>query len=224
MQGIQKGSYLDIIHCHQGLRPDEFDDWEKRLSRYRGKAHLPLINFPASPLADATKIREKMLEMSGNLLHRNLGLKTDEQSAVSYLISEMTDNIVEHSGAARGWLAAQHYPRKGYLDLCSSDTGLTVLGSYQGMGFEDVLNDEIAIERALLGVSTKDRERGFGIRTSHSMIVEGLKGSFLLVSGQGMLFNNDVVPITPAWPGTLLALRLYQNIEGFRIMTFVNVV
>jgi len=54
-----------------------------------------------------------------------------------------------------GWIMFQNYQLKGYLDICIVDNGLGLLGSYQQSGMFQIIDHQMAIERALNGLSTK---------------------------------------------------------------------
>lgn len=216
------GSYLQTMCFPLGLKPDELPRWEEMLDNYKGKNYLPVINLPTSRKNQETEIRENLLSKINTLLEINLNLNANYKSAVSYLISEMTDNIVDHSGVSRGWLSAQYYPSKKFLDVCIIDTGKTILGSYAEKGVNDIKNDIIAIEKATSGLSTKDKERGYGIRTTKAMIEEGLKGKFILISGRAILSNNQLTEFPVKWNGTILALRIPQNVANFHYSDFLK--
>ena len=217
-----KNNYLQNVFFPDGLKPDELPQWETTLNNYNGKNYIPVINFSASRKANETEIRENMLSKINSLLENNLKLNNEYKTAISYLISELTDNIIDHSGVNRGWLSAQYYPTKQFLDICIVDTGKTILGSYRDNNIAGINNDFEAIEQAMKGLSTKDKERGFGMRTSKKMIEEGLKGKFVLVSGNAMLFNDELVEFPVKWQGTILALRIPQNIENFSYANYLG--
>ncbi|GAJ02190.1 unnamed protein product, partial [marine sediment metagenome] len=105
-------------------------NWDRLLNKYRKKNYLPIINFSTERGNVQTFIREKVLSKINTLVRDNLNLDNNYESAFSYLISEITDNIIEHSGVNRGWLLIQYYPTTEYLDLCIIDNGKTILGSY----------------------------------------------------------------------------------------------
>jgi len=214
-------SYLQTVFFPDGLKPDELPLWETTLNNYNGKTYLPVVNFSASRKKEETDIRENVLSKINSLLENNLKLNANYKTAISYIISEITDNIVDHSGVDRGWLSAQYYPAEQFLDVCIIDTGKTILGSYKDNKVAGINNDFEAIEMAMKGVSTKDKERGFGMRTSKKLIEEGLKGKFVLISGSAMLFNNELIEFPVKWEGTILALRIPQNIENFKYSTYL---
>ena len=95
-------SYLKKIHFPYGIKPDELPDWEIVLYNYKGKSHLPIINFSTSREENHSTIRERLLSKISSLIKNNLKLGSNYEAAVSYLISEITDNAIEHSGKDRG--------------------------------------------------------------------------------------------------------------------------
>ena len=134
---------------------------------------------------------------------------------------------------ARGFLFTQFYPSKGFLDICIADTGVSILGSYQAVGRDDITTHEQALQSALSGDSTKDDpNRGFGIRTSRKMLVKGLGGNYFLWSGNAFLFgapgSKEAIKVVPQhlgieWPGTYLALRIpIQKNVKFQISDYLE--
>ncbi|MCH8317569.1 MAG: hypothetical protein IIA88_03595 [Bacteroidetes bacterium] len=67
----------------------------------------------------------------------------------------------------------------------------------------------------------RKEERGYGIRTSRRMIVDGLKGQFILISGKAMLFNDKLTELPVRWNGTILTLRISSNVETFNYINYV---
>lgn len=163
-------SYLDKIMFPMGLRLDDVN-WLRILNHYKDKSYLPILNFSTSSEPPMTEIREKVLSKISTLISKHLALDTNYKNAVTYLISEMTDNILDHSNVERGWMLTQYYPNTEYLDICIIDTGITILGSYRQHGFTDINTDQEALSRALAGTSTKNKDRGTGLRTSRAIAI-----------------------------------------------------
>lgn len=212
-------NYLNLTYFRGGLQPDiEIQDIETIFESYRHKTYLPLTNFPAGANNIDSEIRDRLLEFMGNRVRQKLNLDVQLYSAVSYLIDEAVNNIKDHARTQRGYLFTQFYPKKQFLDLCIADTGVSLLGSYQAIGRDDITSHEQAIQSALRGDSTKNNlHRGFGIRTSRNMLVNGLGGRYFLFSGNAFLFSQPgrqeevkVLPSIPgiSWPGTYLAMRI----------------
>ena len=191
------------------------------LSHYSEKSYIPIINFSTAADETSIKIRNNVLSSLNKIIGNKLKLDVNIYTAISYLVSEMTDNNAEHSGENIGWLFAQYYPEDKFIDLCILDTGKTILGSYAQSGFNKIDNHANAIEQATKGVSTKAKERGYGIPTSRKIIVDGLKGRFGLVSGDAILQNEKITTIPAYWPGTFLTLRIPQKPLNFNIYEYI---
>jgi len=103
------------------------------------------------------------------------------------MLSEITDNVSEHSNAESDYIIAQNYPNMKYVDICIGDDGITLLGSYLKTPEKGITTDLDAIQAANEGISTKMRptaeNRGYGIRTTKRMIVDGMGGQYVMMSG-----------------------------------------
>ncbi len=134
-------------------------------------------------------------------------------SFFNLLISELIDNIFEHSECTTAKIAAQKYQQKGYADFCIFDNGITIPAKLKKHGYE-FDNQGISIAKAVNGLSTKDKDRGFGLQTSVKLSVDGLKGEVSIISGQGAVHfqpnNSNMYNLGDRWKlnGTLISLRL----------------
>jgi anti-sigma regulatory factor (Ser/Thr protein kinase) len=214
-------SYLRKIKFPGGIKPDQLPDWEKTLQKYNGKNFFPIINFTTEQSPEHVKIREKLLSEINRLLKENLQLGADSLEGISYLISEISDNILEHSGTSRGWILIQYYPNTEYLDICIIDTGKTILGSYRDSNMAEITTDETAIEKALWGISTKSSERGSGIRTTKAISLLGMKGDFAILSGNAMYYKEKIINLPVRWSGTFVAMRIKKSVPGFSIYNYL---
>ncbi len=221
-------SYLQVIHFPLGFDALTTEDWELHLLDYSSKTYLPACKIPVS--GKCTTIREQLLTTFENILLRQLNLQGQIITAVKYLISEAIDNIVDHSGTTNGWIMVQHCPQKGYIDICITDTGKGILGSYQKAEITKITNDSKALEYAINGKSTKQitETRGYGIDTSRRMLVEGLNGKYVLFSGKSIyIYTHELEQITPlqgfGWQGTLIALQVPVKAPvNFNYTTFLE--
>lgn len=214
--------YYKFIFFEKGMMPDDMADWEVQLSNYSSKSYFPILNFPTSKDPDNVKLRNDSISCVARLIKQKINPQPDVFNAISYLISEMTDNISDHSGAERGFLFAQYYAAENYIDICILDTGKTILGSYLDGGVDGITNSMIAIEKATQGLSTKDKQRGKGIPTSRKLIVNGMKGKFGLVSGNAILQNEQITELPTTWPGTFLALRIPKTPAEFDFYKYID--
>jgi len=190
-------SYLDTISFEKGYRLGSKSKNQKPFNFYHNKNYIPIVSFSTGFIGlnmSESSNKETVLSKINSLLKRQLDLRGDYNIAMRYLISEMTDNIVEHARVKKGWVFAHFYREKGgFLDLCIVDNGHSILGSYDRIKAKNPKNDIEAMELALQGVSTKGKERGYGIRTSRNMLEEGLKGNFIMISGNAMLIEGNII-------------------------------
>ena len=210
--------YLKYINFFIGMKPDELNtlDFANLLLKYETKTYIPIINFPVARNHTSTLIRDRFLSSINQLIYNQLKLKGEIKNAVSYLIDESVVNIVDHSLADRGFIFAQYYPTKNFMDVCIADGGIGVLNSYINNRFEGISNSPDAIISAVNGQSTKDdgKGRGYGIRTSKEMLVNGLKGKYFLLTGNGFIVKNSLreeiisLPESKSWNGTIISLRI----------------
>ncbi len=140
---------------------------------------------------------------------------------LAYFLGELICNISQHSCSKYGYLYAQYVEKEGCIDICIADTGITIYGSYiKNKRYLDKIGDDEA--RAMFmanqGYSTKNlpnaENRGYGIRTTKKMLVNGLGGDFFMLSGGAFhRFNKDgarfvSLPADINWPGTIILMRV----------------
>lgn len=155
---------------------------------------------------------------SDDVLKRVYDVQKDDNSAFGgeiafkYVISELVDNIYQHSKFRTALVLAQRYPTLGYLELAFIDNGITIHGSYRNYGL--LFEPWEAIVEALNGVSTKDSDRGWGLRSSTEIFKDGLKGEILIASGGGAVFldRNKILQYKLSeeqrLDGTLISMRV----------------
>lgn len=225
--------YLNLIAFAGGLRPEDIAGgaYTEALGKYEKKTYIPIISFPATRSQTDTSIRDNFLGIINTLLAKQLGLKGPLLIAVMYLIDEAVNNIVDHSREERGYIFAQYYPSRRYMDLCVADKGIGLLGTYMENRKQGIINHVDALKSAAAGESTKNLPgydgRGFGIRTSKEMLAKGLDGKYFLFSGNAFLLktnDNEAItgmPETLSWKGTIVALRIpYYGKTGFNPADF----
>jgi hypothetical protein len=226
-------SYLNYINFHEGLKPDSISipDYNVMMKTYEQKNYIPIINFPSTRIETETTIRDKFLNVITQHLRNKLKLSGQLYSAISYLIDEAVNNIVDHSRTDRGYIFTQYYPQKEYMEIAIADNGIGILESYKNINYPDVLSNSDALNKALEGISTKPSAigRGFGIRTSRKMLVKGLKGNYFLFSGDAFLINTPVyeaiikVDTKSSMSGTILFMRIpMQYSPDFQYINYVE--
>lgn len=157
---------------------------------------------------------------------------------ISYLISELTCNIQEHSDASCGYMLMQCPIDDDSLYICIADNGITIHGSYvKSRKFELAriigLDHAEALRYSTKGISTKNRpdneSRGYGISTNLDMVVNGLGGSFFLLSGRAFFRSDEEgeqfvnLPEGMNWDGTIILVRipLKQN-DSFNVYKYIE--
>ena len=167
-----------------------------------------------SPLVDLPKDKTKREEALQKVyrLQQNDPFFFGGEDAFKYVVHEMTDNIYEHSNFSRATIASQKYKSAGYVDLCIHDNGITIPASLGNKGHK--FEPHKAIAEAINGLSAKDDSRGFGLRTSVRLCLEGLHGEILVVSGAGAVhFEGTTKTLynltgSHVLKGTLVSLRV----------------
>lgn len=224
--------YLETIGITSGgIKPDQMRRTEflAMMEKYSTKSYIPIVSFAASKNVDDKEAISSVVE---SILIRQLDIQPNVAMGLKYMVEETLDNITEHSESERGYILAQAYPRKGYLDICMADNGVTLLGSYKKLADNEIVDDLEAIRAANRGISSKNlpdaENRGYGIQTSKRMLVDGLDGQYLMISG-GCLYlksrgrdNIYNVPEGLRWNGTVVALRIPVNSSRFNYVNYIE--
>lgn len=218
--------YLKTIAFPSGWNPKEKPDWKNLLAQHSNKSYIPILAIPSA--ASDQLFRDDTLTLLGIIIKNQIGLSGQLFTAVSYMMSEIFDNIVEHAGVENGWVMVQNYKHLNYIDICIADRGAGILKSYQNNNFTNILTHEQAINDSINGLSTKNYEgnRGYGIRTSRHMLVKGLEGSYFMFSGNAFyIWNKEIEQITCIdvqlfWKGTLVIFRIPKTFD--RDFNFYN--
>lgn len=226
-------SYLDTIQFGSGgIKPEElgFSTFHHLLDTHSFKTYIPIINFPTDQ--KYTRERNEILSTVENLLSNQIRLQPNITAGLKYLIEESVDNIIEHSDSKRGYIFGQSYPVKKYMDICIADNGITLLGSYCKMKENKITDHLSAMKAANSGVSTKNlpraENRGYGIRTSREMLVDGLSGNYVMLSGNVLYLKSKtierfiVLPDIATWQGTIVAMRIPYVNTSFNYIDFVE--
>lgn len=211
----QVASYLSAIRFTEGV--SSVSEFQKILS------YIPLSILKRNNHKERGKIESCFAEMVYKILKPTVAV----QNAIYYPLTELVTNIFEHSKKDVGYLFGQYYPKKEFLDLCIIDRGRGLANSYKE---EKNLNftDKEAIKQVLMGRSTKpDLERGYGIRTSKRIICEGLGGSFILLSGEYVLFSSkkpEKMILLPKfyWQGVVIGYRIPRPKRPINITPYLE--
>lgn len=202
------------------------------LNEYNGRGLLPLCLFDHNyPHTDKMESSLKAI-LSANL--SDFPHRFQFREAVSYFISEMIDNIHEHSNASHGFLYLDHSDGK-HLYLCIADNGITIPGNFLTQNlpefkrFKSEYSSE-ALKSSIYGLSTKSqRERGYGLSTNMKMITSGLNGEFIVLSGNGLYYRVEErenlinLPHNITWDGTFIYVKIPLKIDkDFNYINFLE--
>ena len=226
---VIQSSYLSTIQFPNGIEGTELADFDQYLASFATKTYLPIIRFGTGKEPSIATKRNNLISQVGQMIRRISQVDSKFYSGLSYLLSELTDNIVDHSDFGHGWLSFQYYPKEGFIDLCIGDSGRGVLESYlRYTGPKDysyIQTDQLAIAEMVKGESTKKiEERGFGFHTSRELLLDGMNGHFTFLSGEALLLDYKVIPFGTQFPGTIAHLRIPVSglKPGFSVYDYVE--
>lgn len=209
--------YLRLIHFDETLLLKNADAATSLMDSYGSKSYIPICRFQTE---DGNTI-DSITASLQKIIQKQAKLPANFTSALSYLISEVTTNIHDHSQSSYGYMFSQYLEREGCINICIVDNGISIAGSFQKSDKfkkEQLGNDGDILNMALSHCSTKnlpDQEnRGFGLPTSKKMLAEGMGGSFLIVSGNAFHRHDQhgeqtaVLPEAIGWDGTFVLLKI----------------
>ncbi len=135
-------------------------------------------------------------------------------NAFNLVLTELTDNIYQHSGFDKAFMMCQAYEKKKYIELSFIDDGISIPGNFDKYKI-DFDSDTRAINMAVLGTSTKnDLERGRGLGDSLSVYCKSVNAQAIIVSRGGFYYRKGEeiklykLSEEQEFQGTLVSLRL----------------
>lgn len=146
-------------------------------------------------------------------------LKNKNLLPIGANLSEVFNNIFDHSQAEISYIITQYFPNKKLLSFALCDLGIgipTSVNSYLKSENKEVLADWVAIELATtLGFSVKSipQNQGRGLDNLMSM-VKSLKGELLIISNDGILTYDTE-------KGVMIGTDNY-NFNGTLIKVIIN--
>lgn len=143
-----------------------------------GKTYVPFTQLPNNQ-----KNADNLLSHVFGL--PDIGKECGGEQAFKYVISELVDNIYEHSCFRHANMIAQKYPKLGFVDITILDDGISIPGCFEKAGM--CMDDCDALIEAINGLSTKDKDRGFGLRSCIRIFTEGIKGQIFMASRNGAI-------------------------------------
>ncbi len=160
-----------------------------------------------------------------------LGLDSygDEWRTVSYIISELINNVCHHS-RSYGFALAQYYEKTNCVKISIGDPGIGLKEALRERYYDDVKTHGDAINKALEPLITSNpphfgqperRNRGVGLSMVHRLVMES-RGKLQIYSGTAMLNGNDMFSGQPMWQGTLVSVRLERGKISADIKKFIG--
>ncbi|NOQ55959.1 MAG: ATP-binding protein, partial [Nanohaloarchaea archaeon] len=140
--------------------------------------------------------------------------------------NELVDNIYQHSDFKNALVMAQRYENKKFTEICFFDDGITIKGSFLKNGIK--FNDTEAIIQALKGVSSKNKERGYGLSSNLNLFINGLGGEVLIISGIGAIYWSKTaqkiykLPDIYKLKGTLISIRIPYPVKMVDIYDYID--
>lgn len=228
LEGIN--DYLRLISFASPYYVKENTDLEKYLNDYINKSYIPICKFDINQSHIG-----QMQTIIQNIIQKQCNLPKHLTSPLTYMVGELIANIKDHSLCSYGFIFSQYLERERCLNICISDDGITLLGSYKrNKRFAEQVGDSPAkaIKLANEGISTKGErgERGFGISTTRNMLVQGLNGGFFMMSGNAFFRSikdkrNEVkeLPKELYWNGTIVLLKIPVDVpDNFNIYSYLG--
>ena len=194
----------------------------KDLDSSEDKSYIPLVKLPIEP-DKCNMVLQHIYQLVRNYVFGG-------EEAFKYVVGELVDNIYQHSSFTKAMIMAQRYDRLGYTDLSFFDNGITIVGSFLRRGLIYAEGDSYkAISDAITGLSSKGgTERGYGLKSSVRIFLDGLEGEFLIVSGIGAIYLSNkekyAYKLTEPYKlkGTLISLKVQNSSKQTNIYNFVE--
>ena len=223
-------SYLKTIHFPNGLLVDNVENYREHYIKFENKNYSPILKLKIDNTKDNIDLRDEVIKDFISHISNLINLKSNYIGGIRYILSELFDNIFEHSESDYAFLTFQNYPNLKKIEICISDIGIGILGSYKKTNssleknFSDIITDLDALKSATEGKSTKSVERGFGIHTSRNIISEGFKGYILYQSGNALAINDSIFESNSYIRGVIFVMNIpYDNIDNqFSIYDFLE--
>jgi hypothetical protein len=169
-----------------------------------GETYFPLTR------ADLDKLNNEHRELKlrnlsdkyASLLQRNIDedqefVRRLGKNVSTLLISEMIDNIYEHSNASNSFIFSQYWSSNNSCEICLADNGIGIFQSLLNAG-RNVENEHDAMEKVINEyLSSKDEfgssNRGTGIKNTIKVLSNNeLNGYFCVISNNaGYYIDNE---------------------------------
>lgn len=231
---------ITIKHANSYLDSIEFPVGNDISESYRiGKTYFPITKADLRK-SDGDEREEKLRLLSDQyprLLQRNI---TDQEfldrvgTDVFYLlISEMVDNIMEHSKAELAYIFSQFWPANNSCEICLLDNGIGIYHSLDNAG-RNVESHMDALQKVIRQhFSAKDefgsQKRGTGIKNTINLLLNNeLNGYFCIISGTAAYYidnngRNHFIDFTKVkWNGTIICMGFQKPPKHIDIYEYIR--
>ena len=205
---------------------EDYFEFDKHVPRPRAKSNSVVLECtPITKSDDVHGVVDKISERAHEILVESLHFSPQITSRFTMALSEVCQNILEHSGRG-GWVAVQKYDPKSkrrnvILAVCDVGIGFrqSLEGSH-GRRLSDRWDDAAALEDTVMrGVSRfPDKGRGQGLQGVKKFIGQN-DGKFSVRSGTARIalvpaWDEDEALIRdlPFFPGAQLQLTIQERI------------
>ncbi|HEX8067333.1 MAG TPA: hypothetical protein VF520_12510 [Thermoleophilaceae bacterium] len=155
------------------------------------------------------------------------GAGRDDFGAVTWMLGDVADNVLQHAGTHSGVAAARIYPRTHEIELAVADRGIGIRASLtKNPDYLDVTDDRSALMRAVEPATTSEPGVGGGNGLFVvSLVVKENGGALTIRSGRAALNRHGADIETtgglPALQGTVVAIRVstrkpldFERVDG----------
>lgn len=168
-------------------------------------------------LGESAQLEVKEVENSLAAIFNSIATDDETSSQIKevvyYVLSELSDNVKQHSNALKCWILYKKY--NGNIVILVADNGIGIPAAFEKFFPNLHENDTEKVLRALeKGVSTKGEGRGYGLRTVRG-IVDATAGEMIIISG-GVgykIIGNKKNQLKMDIVGTVVLIKIPTNIS-----------
>lgn len=145
------------------------------------ETYIPLVSYSSHEELNPI-INEALRHFS-----RRFSFQKGVLDGLEWALNEVADNVLIHSGGARGWLQLAQQPSKGLIEIVVVDCGRGILNSLRE-GHPEIKDDEAAVQLAVEKGVTRNPNIGQGNGLAGTLrIAIAAEGYVNLYSGAGLL-------------------------------------
>lgn len=185
------------------------------------------LKTPRESIALLNNVAEQYRNSIVRLLNQKQEVAKNYQESIIYFLSELCDNVNEHSEAENFWVFSIFWVKRKELEICVLDDGIGIKRCYdkRGIGTSDHVD---ALAHAVEGVSSKGEERGYGLGSNIRLFTsKELLGEVCLISGDACYFKSagseaklGTLPIN--WRGLIFNGRLRRPSRQVSVLPYAS--